>query len=177
MSPQKLIKSIRSIWNEIFKKVHCHINPVSYAKKIGVKIGKDCRLISVNFGSEPYLITLGNHVSATATTFITHDGGAWVFRDKLPKADIFDSIKIGDNVFLGYGTIVLPGITVGNNVVIGAGSVVTRDIPSDCVAVGVPARPIKSAKEYFEKCMTKVVYTKDMKPNEKRLYLKRKFRI
>lgn len=53
-------------------------------------------------------------------------------------------ITIGDNVWLGGGVIVGPGVRIGENTVVGAGSVVTRDLPSDVVAVGVPARPVKT---------------------------------
>lgn len=53
-------------------------------------------------------------------------------------------IKIGNNVWIGAGAIVLPGVTIGDNSVIGAGAVVTRDIPANCVAVGVPARVMRS---------------------------------
>ncbi len=53
-------------------------------------------------------------------------------------------VHIGKNCWIGAGAIILPGVTIGDNVVIGAGSVVTRDIPSDTVAVGVPCRVIKS---------------------------------
>ena len=52
-------------------------------------------------------------------------------------------IKIEDNVWIGGGAIILPGVTIGRNSVIGAGSVVTRSIPADCVAVGNPCRVIK----------------------------------
>lgn len=52
-------------------------------------------------------------------------------------------IKVGDNVWIGAGVQVLPGVTIGDNVTIGAGSVVTRDIPSNSVAVGSPCRVIK----------------------------------
>ena len=61
------------------------------------------------------------------------------------------SVTIGDNVFVGAGTIVLPGVSIGSNVVIGAGSVVSRDIPDKCVAVGNPARVVKSLDEYLNK--------------------------
>ncbi len=49
-------------------------------------------------------------------------------------------VTIGDNVWIGGGSIILPGVTIGNNSVIGAGSVVTKDIPDDVVAVGNPCR-------------------------------------
>ncbi|WP_437672485.1 sugar O-acetyltransferase [Sorangium sp. So ce131] len=53
-------------------------------------------------------------------------------------------ITIGNNVWLGGGAIVLPGVTIGDNTVVGAGSVVTRDLPANVIAVGNPARVIRS---------------------------------
>ncbi len=52
-------------------------------------------------------------------------------------------ITIGDDVWLGGGVIVLPGVTIGDRAVIGSGSVVTKDIPADCVAVGNPCKVVK----------------------------------
>ncbi|MBT3150993.1 sugar O-acetyltransferase [Streptomyces sp. CHD11] len=62
-------------------------------------------------------------------------------RDKLEAAL---PITIGDNVWLGGGAIVCPGVSIGDNAVIGAGAVVTKDIPADVVAVGNPARPVRT---------------------------------
>ncbi|MFC9684464.1 sugar O-acetyltransferase [Streptomyces sp. NPDC056948] len=62
-------------------------------------------------------------------------------RDKLEAAR---PIVIGDNVWLGGGVIVCPGVTIGDNAVIGAGAVVTRDVPANVVAVGNPARPVRN---------------------------------
>ncbi|MGW8887855.1 sugar O-acetyltransferase [Streptomyces sp. NPDC055749] len=62
-------------------------------------------------------------------------------RDKLEAAL---PITIGDNVWLGGGAIVCPGVTIGDNSVIGAGAVVTKDVPANVVAVGNPARPVRS---------------------------------
>lgn len=62
-------------------------------------------------------------------------------RDKLEAAK---PITIGDNVWLGGGAIVLPGVTIGDNSVIGAGAVVTKDVPANSVAVGNPARVVRS---------------------------------
>ncbi|MEN8584666.1 sugar O-acetyltransferase [Arthrobacter sp. KBS0703] len=61
-------------------------------------------------------------------------------RDRLEAAK---PITIGDNVWLGGGAIVLPGVTIGDNSVIGAGAVVTRDVPANSVAVGNPARVVR----------------------------------
>ncbi len=52
-------------------------------------------------------------------------------------------VTVGNNVWIGGGAILMPGVTIGDNVVIGAGSVVTRDIPSDSVACGTPCRVIR----------------------------------
>ncbi|MGW3679858.1 sugar O-acetyltransferase [Streptomyces prasinus] len=61
-------------------------------------------------------------------------------RDKLEAAQ---PITIGDNVWIGGGAIVLPGVTIGDNSVIGAGAVVTKDVPANVIAVGSPARPVR----------------------------------
>ena len=58
------------------------------------------------------------------------------------------SVHIGKNCWLGAGAIVLPGVTIGDNVVIGAGSVVTKDIPSNVVAVGNPCRILRAVNEH-----------------------------
>ena len=54
-----------------------------------------------------------------------------------------EAVTIGNDVWIGGGVTIVPGVTIGDRVVIGAGSVVTKDIPSDCVAAGNPARIIK----------------------------------
>jgi maltose O-acetyltransferase len=59
------------------------------------------------------------------------------------KWETAEPIAIGDNVWLGGGAIVLPGVTIGENTVVGAGSVVTRDLPANVVAVGNPARVVR----------------------------------
>ena len=56
-------------------------------------------------------------------------------------------VKIGDNVWIGGSTCILPGVTIGNNVVIGAGSVVTKDIPDNMIAVGNPCRVVREITE------------------------------
>ncbi len=157
-------------------------NPVSYARSLGVDIGKDARLLNIKpgpgtFGSEPYLIKIGDHVTVTAKVqFVTHDGGVWVFRQSEPDIDVFGEIVIGNNVFIGYGAIIMPGVHVGNNVVIGAGTVVTKDIPSDVVVVGVPARIICPLDEYEKLVMGKCLRIKHFNPADKKKILLDKFK-
>lgn len=61
------------------------------------------------------------------------------------------SVKIGKNCWIGAGAILVPGVTIGDNTVIGAGSVVTRDVPSDVVAVGNPCRVLREINEQDKK--------------------------
>lgn len=150
-------------------------DPVRHARKIGVQMGADCRLIGVSFGSEPWLIKLGNHVSISNAQFITHDGGVWVLRPRHPKIDYVAPIVVGDNVFIGSGTIILPGVTIGDNVVVGAGSVVASDVPSDSIVAGVPARRIRSIQEYESRVIPKCDLTKDAPREELRQLHREKF--
>ena len=148
-------------------------------KKQGVKMGKNCEIYAnTSFGSEPYLVELGNYVRITSGVKITtHDGGVWVLRNmgKLKNSDRFGQVKIGNNVHIGLNSIIMPGVTIGDNVIIGCGAIVTRDIPSNSVAVGVPAKTIETIDEYYKKIQDKVVFTKHMTPDQKRKYLKNKY--
>ncbi len=145
-------------------------DPVGYARSIGVNVGHDCRLLDVTFSTEPYLIHIGDHVSATKTHFETHDGGVWPLRGEFPEIDIVRPVHIGNNVYLGYGCIVLPGVTIGNNTIVGAGSIVTRDIPENSVCAGIPARVIKTLDEYSSNALRSAHMTKNLTPKEKRDY-------
>ena len=130
-------------------------------RKMGVKIGNGCEIYpSVSFGSEPYLVELGNKVRLAAGVKITtHDGGLWVLRNMKSKnfanADRFGKVSLGNNVHIGLDTIIMPGVTIGDNVIIGCGAVVTKDIPSNSVAVGAPAKVIESIDDYYKKVKDK----------------------
>ena len=90
---------------------------------VAITIGEDCMI-----GPNVQLLTP------------THPVDPQTRRDKLEAAQ---PITLGNNVWLGGGAIVCPGVTIGDNSVIGAGSVVTKDIPANVVAVGNPARIIR----------------------------------
>lgn len=169
---------IRKIWNTIIKRR----NPVAYFRKQGATIGEDCELNCETLGGEPYLVTLGNHVRLNqGVQLITHDGGVWVLRkySQLPNAeniDKFGRVTIGNNVHIGTNTIIMPGVTIGDNVIVGCMAVVTHDIPSNSVAVGIPARVIETIDEYESKNRNKFDYTKNMNTNEKKEYLLKKYK-
>ena len=65
-------------------------------------------------------------------------------RPIIEQGGIEKDIIIGNNVWIGYGAQILPGIKIGNNVIVGAGDIVTKDIEDNSVVVGVPARKVKS---------------------------------
>ena len=146
-----------------------------YLRLSGVKIGNNSEIYpTVDFGSEPYLVELGDDVRITTGVKITtHDGGLWVLRNngKLKNSDKFGKVVIGNNVHIGINTIIMPGVTIGDNVIIGAGAVVTKSIPSNSVAVGVPAHVIETIDEYYEKNKNKVLFTKNMTKKDKKEYI------
>jgi|688.fasta_scaffold166048_2 acetyltransferase-like isoleucine patch superfamily enzyme len=156
-----------------------YYDPVGYARSLGVNIGKECRLLDIDigtFGSEPYLVQLGDHVTVTSgVRFVTHDGGVWVFRQQYPDIDVIAPIVIGNNVFIGLNVILMPGITIGDNCIIGAGSIVTKNIPANHVAVGVPARPIKLTTDYLESIKNKAIYIRTLNQSEKKKLLIEKY--
>ena len=98
----------------------------------GVTIGKNFDApdssIDYCFG---HLVSIGDNVTISGTTILAHDGST----KKILGYSKVAPVKIGDNVFIGYGSIVLPGITIGSKVIVGAGTVVSKDIPDNVVVV------------------------------------------
>ncbi|MFU1993390.1 acyltransferase [Priestia megaterium] len=145
-----------------------------YKGKLG-KLGNNCEVfMKVSFGSEPYLIEIGDNVRITyGVKFITHDGGIYVLRNLglADKGAVYGKIRIGDNTFIGNDVIILPGVTIGSNCVIGAGSVITRSIPDNSVAAGVPAKPLRTIQDYYEKNKPFIHETIGMNSFQKKEYL------
>ena len=170
---------IARLWRRLRTSYQLARDPVEYARRQGVRIGRDCRLIGTNsgtFGSEPFLVELGDHVTlAGGVQFITHDGGVWVFRAEEPDIEVFGSIRVGSNVFIGFGSIIMPGCNIGDNVVIGAGSVVTRDVEAGTVAAGVPARRLCSLQEYRIKIKDRATHIRSLALEQKTRVLWQRF--
>ena len=117
---------------------------------MGMKVGKNFgRLNGVILDpSHCWLIEIGDNVTlAPRVHILCHDASTKQFLNytKIGK------VKIGDNVFIGAESVVLPNVTIGNNVIIGANSTVTKDIPDGVVAAGNPAKVICSIEEYLER--------------------------
>ncbi len=88
-------------------------------------------------------IKIGDFMLCNRSCNIGHDAVVGNFVTLNPGVIISGNVTIGDCVNIGTGTNVIQNKTIGNNSVIGAGAVVSKDIPADCTAVGVPAKPIK----------------------------------
>ena len=101
-------------------------------------VGEHCGFSGTTIGCFKE-ITLGDNVRCGANTLITDSD--WHLDD--PRSGDSKSIHIGDNVWLGYGVVVMKGVTIGENSVIGLNSVVTKSIPANCVAAGNPCKIIK----------------------------------
>lgn len=134
-------------------------DPEGFARAIGVELRGRVRFYGVSrgmFGSEPWLVSLGDNVHVTAgVQFVTHDGGTLILRREQPDLEWTAPITVGDNVYLGIRAIILPGVRIGDRCVIGAGAVVTRDVPENSVAVGVPARVVSSVDDYRDRMRAK----------------------
>lgn len=115
--------------------------------KLGLTVGKNFsrQEKTIIDQSHCWLITIGDNVTlAPRVHILAHDAST--------KAGVgytrIGLVDIGDNVFIGASSVVLPGVKIGNNVVIGAGSVVANDIPENSVAVGNPAKVVCSYDDY-----------------------------
>ncbi len=139
---------------------------VAYSRKLGVAVGENCRIYTRNFGSEPFLVTIGNQVTVTGgVTFVTHEGAGILFRDRKGRRYHYAPIVIGDNVFIGIRSIILPGVKIGNNVIIAAGSVVSKSVPDNAIVGGIPAKIIGKYQDLESKALREWTSDEDLNKN------------
>lgn len=168
-------------FKKIFLLVLSYLSKDLFLKKIGVKTNGKVFLYGNHyktFGSEPWLIELGDNVHITSEVlFLTHDGGTLIYRNKIPDLEITKPIIVGNNVYFGNRVIILPGVRIGDNVVIGAGSIVTKNVPDNSVVAGIPAKIIKSGDAYLEKLKNESLKLGHLKGKEKDEALRRHYKI
>ncbi len=148
----------------------------AYMKEVFAECGDDCYIelpFRANWGG--HHVHFGNRVYANFNLTLVDDGHIYVgdcvmFGPNVTVATANHPIEaglrgkgyqynkdvhIGDNVWIGANTVIVPGVTIGRNAVIGAGSIVTKDIPDNVVAVGNPCRVLREVgekdREYFYK--------------------------
>ena len=145
---QKKIHRLREILSESPSESECCNYIIKRIKDGGGSVGKNFDVYSSFIDmSQPYLLSFGDDVTVTHATILTHDACLY----KRIGYTRVGKVHIGNNVFIGFGAIILPGTIIGNNVVIGAGAVVSNDIPSDSVVVGNPCRILCSYHELLDK--------------------------
>lgn len=153
----QLLRMINNYMRSRIDRIKCHRDPVSYARSLGVRVGGGTRFYGTSpkmFSTEPWVITIGENCNITDDVlFETHDAGTLAVEKECGKWVIVGDIVLGNNVYVGTRSIILPGVHIGDNTIIGAGSVVTKDIPANVVAAGVPCRVIHSRDEYIEKVL------------------------
>ncbi|MEM7571981.1 MAG: acyltransferase [Bacteroidota bacterium] len=125
---------------------------IGYARYLGVKVGEGCRLYITEFTSEPFLIEIGDRVTITGhVKLLTHNGSTWLIRDEQGRRFDYQPVKIGNDVFIGTRSIIMPGVEIGDRVIVAAGAVVTKSVPSGCIVGGNPAKIIGDFESYREK--------------------------
>ena len=148
----RIILKLRDIWQNLVKNAS-----IEAAKSRGMKVGENLYVQGIpNFGSEPFLIEIGDHVTiAENVGFINHGGDARVTKriEKYKDGRNFGRIKIGNNSFIGKGSILMPGVSIGENCIIGSLSIVSSSVPDNTVYGGIPAKFICTIDEYGEKLL------------------------
>jgi maltose O-acetyltransferase len=125
-------------------------DPARGLRRRGLVVGKNFDMlegVQIDW-SHCWRITIGDDVTlAPSVRILAHDAStkAYLGYTRIGK------VTIGNRVFIGANSIVLPGVDIGDDVIIGAGSIVTHDIPDNTVAAGNPARPLGHTDEYIER--------------------------
>jgi maltose O-acetyltransferase len=147
-------------WRErimIFKKMKALIagklrgeTPTEKLIRMGLTVGRNFNRQNgcIIDDSHCWLITIGDNVTlAPRVHILAHDASTKMYLN-YTKIGL---VRIGDNVFIGANSVILPNVRIGNNVIIGAGCIVTKDIPDNSLAVGNPAKVIGNTSDYIEK--------------------------
>ncbi len=121
--------------------------PIDKMRRGGGSIGANVHIFNSYIDPLfPFLISIGDNTTLTDVKVLAHDAST---KKQLGYTKI-GKVTIGSNCFIGAKTVILPGVTIGDNVIVGAGSIISKDIPSNSVAVGNPCRVIKSYDEYIK---------------------------
>ena len=124
------------------------LDSVEFYRHAGVEIGQNVLLIRCSIDLHmPRLLSIGNNVTIVRSSILVHDASL----NKTIGFTKYGKVEIGNDVFIGLGSIILPNVKIGDRVVIGAGTVVSKDIPDNSIAVGNPCRIIGTYDEYLER--------------------------
>lgn len=155
-----LMRVLSKIAKFFFRRAYIAVfGKIRYLQRLGVQIGSGCEIITSveNFGSEPWLVKLGNNVTVTdGVKFITHDASTRLFRRNHPQLNArfgnkYGPIVVESNVFIGVNSIILPNVHIHESSIVGAGSVLAKSVAARSLVAGVPARLISTLDDYEKK--------------------------
>lgn len=165
----RLLLYFFTFWERLYMKAYIEI-----CKYQGLKLGKDVKVFErVYFGSEPFLIEIGDKTQiAGGTRFVNHGGTTKTIRRLAGFEDIriFGRIKIGKNCTIGSNCVIQQDVEMGDNCILGAGSILTHSIPDNVVFSGNPARFICSTEQYAESLLDQnTMYPRELEQDRKAL--------
>ncbi|MFP3591699.1 DapH/DapD/GlmU-related protein [Chryseobacterium sp. SIMBA_038] len=165
----RIILKIRSLYEDMIKHV-----VIKVAINKGLKVGDNLYVQGIpNFGSEPFLIEMGDNVTiAEGVSFINHGGDGRVTKriEKYKDGRTFGRIKIGNNTFIGKGAVLLPGVSIGSNCIVGSLSVVSSSVPDNSIYAGAPAKFICTIEQYGDKLLANTtVYPLELEADRPKL--------
>ena len=137
---------IREKLFKFYEAINCtHINLISKKANISVssKINEGCSTIIQDFVNISSNVTISNCVHINTYANVMHDCILEDFVTIAPNAVLLGAVQVGRNTYIGANSTILPGIKIGHNAIIGAGAVVTKDVKSEEVVAGVPAKKIR----------------------------------
>ncbi|WP_152657625.1 DapH/DapD/GlmU-related protein [Oceanobacillus sp. CFH 90083] len=137
-------------------------------------IGDNCMIMPRKVPLYPKLIRIGNNVRiASNVTFVTHDDVHNMLNTKFRDVTFIEKIgciDIWDNVFVGADTKIMYNVRIGSNVIIASGSVVTKDVPSNTIVAGIPAKPIGTFEDFVQrKRLNNNDYPIEIKPRKQHI--------
>lgn len=140
---------LKQLLRKILHRFRGELN-IERLKKQGLKIGRECKILPgvIIDPSHVWHVVIGDEVTLAPRVHILAHDASMKFHLGYTR---IGKVNIGNRVFIGAGSIILPGVSIGDNSVIGAGSVVTRSIPSNVIAAGNPARVLFPLEEYLSR--------------------------
>lgn len=150
-------KFTKRLYRTLAKFVFPNSLRISFLRKAGVRIGKNVYIaegltLACDLGMEHNLgiqdrVSIGPNVTIIVTSD-PNNSKLREFKNKYPFVEIKGKVTIKHDAWIGAGAIILPNVTIGEFAVVGAGAVVTKDVSSYTVVVGIPAKPIKSIRNF-----------------------------
>lgn len=165
----RILLKIQSVWDAQINKANLEI-----CKARGMKVGKNFNMPDkVYFGTEPFLIEIGDNVNIAAGVRFVNHGGTTTLLRRLPgyeDARIFGRIKIGNNCTIGLNCVITQDVKIGDNCILGANSVLSQSMPDNSVFIGNPAQFLCTIEDYGDIVLSNnTMYPRELEANKRKL--------